>query len=406
MGGLHSVSVVPERRGQGLAQDVMTPLLRDMRERGEVISSLFPAATRLYRGLGWELAGSYLWRGVAPRSLQQLARPAQVRLRPGGAADLERLRPCYAKFAEAQNGQVDRSEFWWRRQVALWSERSVFVAEGPGGGVAGYVVYRQLDGEWSALGGPFRIAVYELVALTRDASLALWRLLGSWASQVTQIVYRGSAEDPLLLLLPEQELTVLAEIRWMTRVLDARGAVAARGFAPGIDLEVPIELRDPLFEGNQGRFVLARARRTGSARAGRPGRAHARDRGLLVALHRLGVGRDAAPRRPAGGRQRRAARQARRRLRGAHALDGGRVLIDVDRARPGGAAVALHGADVDVLAGPQVLDASLERRVALARELHAVRHSPAADQVDALEGLRRDHRDEERLARARARRRP
>jgi predicted acetyltransferase len=256
MAGVHSVSVVPDRRGQGLGREVMTPLLHAMRERGEVISSLFPAITRLYRGLGWEIGGSYLWRGVAPRSLQLLGRPSQGRLRPGGVADLELLRSCYERFAAAQNGQVDRPEIWWRRLAALWDERGVYVAEGPDGALEGYVVYRQLDGEWSGLGGPFRLAVYELAAVTRDASLALWRLLGSWASQATQIVYRGPAEDPLLLLLPEQELSVLAEIRWMTRIVDARGAVAARGFAPGLDVEVPLELSDPVLEGNQGRFVL------------------------------------------------------------------------------------------------------------------------------------------------------
>src|SRR5262245_16185862 len=256
MAGVHSVSVVPDRRGQGLARDLMLGILRLAREQGEVISSLFPAATHLYRGAGYELAGSYLWRGIAPRSLQRLDPPKSVRLRPGGAADLERLRPCYARFAAAQNGQVDRSELWWRRQAALWQERSVYVAEGAGGEVEGYLVYRQLDGDWSALGGPFRIAVFELPAVTRDAALSLWRLLGSWATQTTQILYRGPAEDPLLLLLPEQEISVLAEIRWMTRVLDARGAVAARGFAPGLDLEVPLSLRDPIFPDNQGAFRL------------------------------------------------------------------------------------------------------------------------------------------------------
>jgi predicted acetyltransferase len=197
-----------------------------------------------------------VWRGIAPRSLQQLARAEGVQLRPAGAADLERLRACYASFASPQNGQVDRSEIWWRRLAALWSERSAFVAEGEGGALEGYVVYNQLDGEWSALGGPFRIAVYELAATTRAASLALWRLIGSWASQATQVLYRGPAEDPLLLLLPEQETSVLAEIRWMTRVVDARGAVAARGFAPGIDVEVPLELRDPLLADTQGSFLL------------------------------------------------------------------------------------------------------------------------------------------------------
>jgi predicted acetyltransferase len=256
MAGLHSVSVVPDRRGEGLARAVMTALLCDLRAHGEAISSLFPATTRLYRGLGWEAAGSYLWRGVAPRTLAGLARPAGVRLRPGGRADLPALVDCYARFAAPQNGQVARSRAWWERLASYWDERSVYVAEAQEGGVLGYVVYRQLDGDWSALGGPFRIAVYELVSTTRDASLALWRLLGSWASQATQIVYRGPAEDPLVLLLPEQELTVLAEIRWMTRVVDAAAAVAARGFAPGLHLEAPLELEDPLFPENTGRFVL------------------------------------------------------------------------------------------------------------------------------------------------------
>jgi predicted acetyltransferase len=256
MAGVHSVSVAPDRRGQGLARAVMTPLLHAMRERGERISSLFPATMRLYRGFGWELAGSYLWRGIAPRSLEALARPAQIHLRPGSAADLEALRACYARFAAPQNGQVDRSDAWWRRQAALYDERSVFVAEGPERAVEGYVVYRQLDGEWTPLGGPFRIAVYELVATTHAASLVLWRLLGSWAAQVTQIIYRGPAEDPLLLLLREQELSVLAEVRWMTRIVDAEGAVAARGFAPGLEIEVPFELRDPLLLANDGCFVL------------------------------------------------------------------------------------------------------------------------------------------------------
>jgi predicted acetyltransferase len=256
MAGVHSVSVVPDRRGQGLARAVMTPLLHAARERGEVISSLFPAMTRLYRGLGWEVAGSYLWRGVAPRTLQLLESAKGVSLRPGGVADLPALRDCYARFAAPQNGQIDRSHAWWERLASLWDERSVYLAEGAGGEAQGYVVYRQLDGEWSALGGPFRLAVYELAATTHAASLALWRLLGSWASQATQVVYRGPAEDPLLLLLPEQELAVLAEIRWMTRVLDAAGAVAARGFAPGLDLEAPLELHDPLFPENHGGFLL------------------------------------------------------------------------------------------------------------------------------------------------------
>ena len=234
MGGLSSVSVVPDRRGRGLAKEVIREVLRAMRERGEVISSLYPATTSLYRSLGWEVAGTTLVRRVAPATLQLLPAPDAGRLRPSGPDDLDALRACYGKLAQGVNGFVDRSENWWGRLAHAWKDRRVYVAEGDAGEVEGYLVYRQIDGEHSAFGGSWVLGVNEAVATTRDAALALWRLLGSWASQAQQIIYRGTAEDPLLLLLPEQSLEVMAEVRWMTRMVDAAGAVEARGFPPGL----------------------------------------------------------------------------------------------------------------------------------------------------------------------------
>jgi predicted acetyltransferase len=271
MGGLSSVAVAPDRRGRGLAKEVIRAALHAMRERGEVISSLYPATTALYRGLGWEVAGTTLVRRVAPGALQSLPAPEGVRLRPGAAADHASLRACYGRLAPEVNGFVDRSEHWWGRIFDAWKDRRVYVADGEGGGVEGYLVYRQLPGEHSAFGGPWVIGVDDAVATTRDAALALWRMLGSWASQAHRVVYRGTAEDPLLLLLPEQSLEVMAEVRWMTRVVDAEGAVAARGFPPGVEAEVPLALRDPEVPGNEGRFVLTVSKGRGRLEPGGDG---------------------------------------------------------------------------------------------------------------------------------------
>jgi len=52
MAGLSSVAVAPHRRGEGLARRVITMCLADRRERGQAISSLYPATTGLYRRLG------------------------------------------------------------------------------------------------------------------------------------------------------------------------------------------------------------------------------------------------------------------------------------------------------------------------------------------------------------------
>ncbi|HXK21438.1 MAG TPA: GNAT family N-acetyltransferase [Myxococcota bacterium] len=256
MGGLASVAVVPDRRGEGLAKQVCTAALRAMRERGEAISSLYPATTSLYRALGWEVAGHYTWSKLAPAALHALPAPARRTLRPASVTELPALRACYARVAYGSPGYLERSDAWWERLASLWRERSIYVATSEDGGVDGYLVYAQQDGEYSGLGGPFRIAVRELIAATRDAGLALWRLLGGWSSQVSDLFLVGPVDDGLLLLSPQQAVQPLAQLRWMTRIVDAVGAVAARGFAGAIDVEVTLELRDATLRENDGAFVL------------------------------------------------------------------------------------------------------------------------------------------------------
>ncbi len=256
MGGLSSVAVAPDHRGRGMATRVIREVLRAMHGRGEVISSLYPATTALYRSLGWEVAGATVVRRVAPGMLQSLPAPEAGRVRPGTLDEIEALRACYTRLARDVNGFVDRSDLWWERLRDKWQDRRIYVAENDADEIEGYLLYRQIPGENAALGGPFRLALDDLVATTRDASLGLWRLLGSWSAQAEAIVYRGTSEDPLLLLLPEQVLEVVVEIRWMTRVIDAVGAIEARGFPLGVEIEAHLSLTDPELEGNNGPFVL------------------------------------------------------------------------------------------------------------------------------------------------------
>jgi predicted acetyltransferase len=257
MGGLASVSVAPDWRGRGVARRVIEQVIRAMAERGDLVSSLFPAMTHIYRSLGWELGGSTQWRKLTPDSLAALPRPEAGRLRPWTTGDVEAMRRVYDGFARSVDGCLDRPDRLWSAKAERWQECTVYVAESAGGAIEGYLVYRQIDGEYSGLGGPFGLVVDEIVSASRDAALGLWRLIGSWSGQVDQILYRSTPEEPLFLLLPEQGAETLAEIRWMTRLIDARGAVAARGFRPGAEGQVSLALRDPLLPDNEGDFVLS-----------------------------------------------------------------------------------------------------------------------------------------------------
>jgi predicted acetyltransferase len=57
-------------------------------------------------------------------------------------------------------------------------------------------------------------------------------------------------------VLREQVFETLVDFRWMTRVIDAPGAVAARGFPAGLAVEVPLRLRDEVAPANAGDYVL------------------------------------------------------------------------------------------------------------------------------------------------------
>ncbi|MFN2555614.1 MAG: enhanced intracellular survival protein Eis [Nitriliruptorales bacterium] len=123
MGGVASVAVVPHRCGSGVVTRLLGATLEVMHERGEVISTLYPATAVPYRRMGWEVAGYRVHRRVPLRSLATLPPPAaRVAVCPSGESDLERLAATYATVATKTNGFVHRNEWWWP-SVARVSDR-------------------------------------------------------------------------------------------------------------------------------------------------------------------------------------------------------------------------------------------------------------------------------------------
>jgi predicted acetyltransferase len=227
-----------------------------MRERGQAISTLFPAMAQVYRKLGWELAGATIWRTIELRDLEGLPRPDGVTVRPAGNGDDAVRRAGYQRMAQGINGCLDRSQHWWEGERCAVEGHTAFVAEDAEGERVGYLVYRQRDGEYTGVGGDFQLVCRDFVWTTRAAALALLRLLGSWATQAERVFLRSGPEDPLLLVLPDQPFRPLAELRWMSRIIVAPAAIAARGFAPGLELTVPFELSDAQISSNTGACTL------------------------------------------------------------------------------------------------------------------------------------------------------
>ncbi|MGZ6993891.1 MAG: GNAT family N-acetyltransferase [Acidimicrobiia bacterium] len=254
MGAVATVVVRPEHRGEGIAARLLEASLVRMRERGLFVSTLHPATTRVYRNAGWEIGGDLAAHRIPTRSLEHLPRGSSESLRRLTRDDWPLVQICYDAVAAGRNGWVDRNEWWWGIQADFTFVDQTFVygVDGPDG-LDGYVVFGQRN---RSDGWGYRITVEELVAREPSAAMTLWRFLGSHGMQVEHIRVERGPIDELLLVLPEQDVEQVGNNRWMHRLVDAREAIAARGYPPDVAVELHLDLADHLAPWNEGRWVL------------------------------------------------------------------------------------------------------------------------------------------------------
>jgi predicted acetyltransferase len=269
-GGVANVKVAPEYQGGGVGRRLVGELLNLMAERGYPLSALYPATMPIYRSLGWELAGGRHLMKVPVRSLRPLAGqdPALAGGEPAGSEQLrgaepERLpvRLATPDDAAQVTGVIGRSHriardagplTWDEPYVRHWlGQPGVYgYLAGAGESAAGFAAYRWAEGN-SAL-------FVERVHGTTPAALrALWGVISSHGTMVSTVSALTGPDDPLWWLTRERDATLVKRSMWMLRVVDAPGAIAARGFRPGPAASAGLEIRDEVRPGNAGRWTLA-----------------------------------------------------------------------------------------------------------------------------------------------------
>jgi predicted acetyltransferase len=249
MGGLASVAVTASHQRRGLAKATVAATLPFMREHGYVVSTLFPATVGLYRGLGWEHAGDYTWVDVPGAALRALGPVEGVDLRPATADDVPGMLAAYERCCRETSGMLERSGpfFDLRPETVLGGSAVVAVRDGA---VEGYAL-----GERRNAGHAVEVTAWDVVGTTPEAERAVWFALGAGAS-VVPTVRAKAFPDTLLLHLPEATVTTHEHLRWMLRVVDAPGAVAARGWPRGVTATVDLTLTDEHVPENAGAWRL------------------------------------------------------------------------------------------------------------------------------------------------------
>ena len=273
MGAITGVGVVPERRGERLAFDMMRMILEELHEAGVPISALYPSTTQFYRGLGYERSGARI---VYSLPLSSIGRQeSSLEMVSASVDDEAAFREVYDTRARGSAGNLDRHRFGWDSILSPMNHQAHHYLVMRDGKAEGYVVYTQ-----GRATDPIR--ALDICALSEEAGRRLLRFFTGHRTQVSELRFPGGPQDLLLHLLPHRGYTVRAAQDWMLRIVDVAGALEARGYPDGLEVEIHIEVQDELLEWNRGRYVAQISGGRARVRSGGEGRIRLGVRGLAA----------------------------------------------------------------------------------------------------------------------------
>lgn len=226
--GIAGVTVAMEDRGRGALTPLFDHALAAARERGAVISGLFPSAARIYRRFGYELVGDYRTITVGTSELAAVPAPADVTTRRAGAGDLPAVRDVYDTWAAAQNGPLTRRGISFPTADAelLDDFDGITVAVDGDARVVGYASWDR--GQHYDDRGTLEVS--DLLALSSDGYRALLRSLGSFSSVTPTTKIDTSGDDLARLFLPGRRWETVGSDPYMIAIIDVPGAFQRRGY--------------------------------------------------------------------------------------------------------------------------------------------------------------------------------
>ena len=249
MCGVAGVTVAAEHRGQGILTPLFTSLLRNAKQRGALISALFPSAPRIYRKFGYETIAESVRVEIPSRILAEVSRPTTLRTRRASAADFDAIRAVYDSWAIEQNGPLSRRgvSFTATAEEFIASFTGVTVAVDATGRICGFVSWDRGQG----VGEGASIKISDLLAVTSDAYRALLSVIGSFASVTASLKIDTSGDDLARLFLPSGQWKVIESYPYMLKILDVAEALASRRYAPSLRTNLRFRVKgDFLIENN------------------------------------------------------------------------------------------------------------------------------------------------------------
>ncbi|MBW4689836.1 MAG: GNAT family N-acetyltransferase [Komarekiella atlantica HA4396-MV6] len=274
MTGIAAVGIAPEYRGSGAAIALMQHTLKELHTQEVPISVLYPATQRLYRKAGYEQGGSLCSWEISTQSIQIQEQP--LPLQPIIPINHQVFHDLYQQQARLTHGYLDRNLGIWQGLIQPNNQETIYgYLIGDKDQPQGYIIFSQHSAQDSAI-----LQVRDWVIFSNAAAQTFWSFVANHRSQIKQVRWKSSVIDSLTLRLPEQTAKILHHERWMLRVIDLVKALEMRGYPPGIQAELHLEVKDDLLTDNNGKFILSVANGHGEVTKGGKGELQLDIRGL------------------------------------------------------------------------------------------------------------------------------
>ena len=252
--GVAGVTVAAEHRGRGLLTPLFTRLLRDAKQRGALISTLFPSAPRIYRRFGYEAIAEYVTVEVPSQALAAVPKPTTIRTRRATAADFDAIRGIYDAWAIEQNGPLSRrgGSFTATAEDFINSFTGVTAAVDLNNTICGFASWRRGEG----VGHGASITVSDLLATGADAYRALLWVIGSFASVAATVKIDTSGDDLARLFLPSNDWRVISAFPYMLAILDVAESLTRRRYPPSMAATLRFEVDGHFLPENNHAYEL------------------------------------------------------------------------------------------------------------------------------------------------------
>ncbi|GIJ08054.1 enhanced intracellular survival protein Eis [Micromonospora andamanensis] len=244
------VAVAAEARGTGVARALLTTLLRNARDRGAAISTLFPTTAAPYRACGWEITGQLRTLDLPTATLPRHRTDPRLTVRTGTTADLPATTELYRRVAHHRNGLLTRTHRRFTATDTLPYDGLTVVEHD--GHLVGYAGWDRGRG----YGPDAVLTVEDILATTAEAARTLVGVLASWYSVTPTLRLTPLPGDTISTHLPLEQAREHERHAWMHRPVDIARAVAARGWPTHTRGQVTFTLTDDLADWNTGTWHL------------------------------------------------------------------------------------------------------------------------------------------------------